>query len=381
MDLFQLNIDGITLLGISFTAISLFLALFFSINRKFKNDGYFWLYTIILLIAFELGFKTFVHSRLFLDYPFLYSPGRYFNLLLYPAFLIFIWSITRSNPFPRNLRRYIIGMLLLYSIYLVGRWLFLDIETKINAMTLFYKDDRPGPFNYWGNTGTLLRGVIIPLLFLITIGYYFIIFKKKSTSKPDKRLLFLLTVVLTLYFLFTITSNYLYRLLYQNTGFSMIEWPIDIIFLSIVLLILCVVSLLVNMGSMLFPELKYAGSSLKETDYDALLNNITELLENEALYLEKSLTIKQVADRLSVNSKYISQVINSKEGMTFTHFINTYRIEVAKEKLLNNGAKILTLEAIGNECGFKSKSTFFGAFKKITGQTPAQFLRQDKDLV
>lgn len=271
--------------------------------------------------------------------------------------------------------------LVLYLIYLIGRWLFLDIETKTRTMTLFFKDDRPGPFNYWGNTGVFLRAVGIPLFFLIAIGYYFMKFRRNSNSKSDKRLVFLLTAVITLYFLFTLTSNNLYRLLYQNTGFSMIEWPIDIVFLSIVLLIFCAVSLLVNMGSSLFPEIKYAGSSLKQTNYDLILNNVIQLMENDNVYLEKSLTIKQVADRLSVNSKYISQVINDKKGTTFTHFINTYRIEAAKKQLLNNDAAILTLEAIGYESGFKSKSTFFSAFKKVTGLTPSQFVKKHQNIV
>lgn len=33
----------------------------------------------------------------------------------------------------------------------------------------------------------------------------------------------------------------------------------------------------------------------------------------------------------------------------------------------------LSIEAIGFECGFNSKSTFFSVFKSLTGMTPTQF--------
>jgi len=52
--------------------------------------------------------------------------------------------------------------------------------------------------------------------------------------------------------------------------------------------------------------------------------------------------------------------------------VNLFRIEAAK-KLLQANSK-LTIEAIGQECGFKSKSSFYSAFKKRTGTTPSKFV-------
>ena len=63
-----------------------------------------------------------------------------------------------------------------------------------------------------------------------------------------------------------------------------------------------------------------------------------------------------------------------EQSCNFTIFVNEYRINQAKELIVTD--KHLKLESIGYACGFNSKSTFYSAFKKITGMTPAQFKEQ-----
>ncbi|RDY59399.1 helix-turn-helix domain-containing protein [Flagellimonas nanhaiensis] len=101
-------------------------------------------------------------------------------------------------------------------------------------------------------------------------------------------------------------------------------------------------------------------------------------MQSERLYLQKSINIGVLAKKLDTNSKYISQAINHELGKSFTDFLNGYRVEEAKKQLLDQKNNNLTLEAIGTMAGFGSKSAFFGAFKKHTGQTPSQFLEENK---
>jgi AraC-like DNA-binding protein len=131
----------------------------------------------------------------------------------------------------------------------------------------------------------------------------------------------------------------------------------------------------VNSGSQLFPAAKYAGSALSSKEYPRILTQVIVLLSTEQLYLQPGLTLKDIADRLKINSKYISQAINGQLQMSFTDFINDYRVEEAKKQLLHPDNKLLTLEAIGQKAGFQSKSTFFTLFKKKTGLTPLQFVK------
>ena len=105
--------------------------------------------------------------------------------------------------------------------------------------------------------------------------------------------------------------------------------------------------------------------------------SLIKLMEQEKLYLDQSLTIHTLAKELSTNSKYLSQLINSEFDKSFVVFVNEYRVNEAKELLLNQENHNLTIEAIGNQAGFKSKSSFNSAFKKFTGQTPSVFIKMN----
>ena len=78
------------ILGIGLSFMGIFISLYYVISKKCIEDGYFWLYAIIFLLGLELGHKTFLLSRTYEQFPFLYSPGRYYNLMVYPAFLFLV---------------------------------------------------------------------------------------------------------------------------------------------------------------------------------------------------------------------------------------------------------------------------------------------------
>lgn len=75
----------------------------------------------------------------------------------------------------------------------------------------------------------------------------------------------------------------------------------------------------------------------------------------------------------SVN--HLSQAVNSGFNMSFFDFLNSYRIEEAKTILLRCDAMSQSILDVSFAVGFNSNSAFYAAFKKATGQTPAQFRR------
>jgi AraC-like DNA-binding protein len=108
-----------------------------------------------------------------------------------------------------------------------------------------------------------------------------------------------------------------------------------------------------------------------------LKEDLVFLMEKKSLFLDLTLNIQELSNRLKTNNKYLSTLINQEFEMNFVSFVNSYRIEEAKKLLLDPDKENLTIEAIGNEAGFKSKSAFNVAFKKITGVTPSAFVKAD----
>ncbi len=120
---------------------------------------------------------------------------------------------------------------------------------------------------------------------------------------------------------------------------------------------------------------KYASSKLNESDKEAILSRLAQLMQNEHLYRTPNLTLKLLSERLQVPDKHLSQVINECCGQNFCEYINRLRIEEAKLQLCHPGQAHKTVLEILYETGFNSKSVFNTLFKQHTGETPTRYRR------
>lgn len=108
----------------------------------------------------------------------------------------------------------------------------------------------------------------------------------------------------------------------------------------------------------------------------AMQNNIEELrnfMKEKEPYLNPNLTIQNLADELGKPVRELSILINYNFKQHFYDFINSYRIDKAKELLKNTSSKDLMVFEIFYDVGFNSKSSFNTAFKKQVGKTPTQY--------
>ncbi|MFT6842654.1 MAG: AraC-like DNA-binding protein [Psychroserpens sp.] len=80
------------------------------------------------------------------------------------------------------------------------------------------------------------------------------------------------------------------------------------------------------------------------------------------------------SSEIHISPHKLSQLLNDNLGKSFASFINEYRIEESQKLLREN--KNYTLEAIGFEAGFSSKSSFYATFKKLVGVTPFEYKKQ-----
>lgn len=108
-----------------------------------------------------------------------------------------------------------------------------------------------------------------------------------------------------------------------------------------------------------------------------LVNFIEQAIAAEQLFKIKSLSVTQLAGSISMPAHLLSYVLNEHYKKRFTDFINGYRVEYVKQQLRQGREwKQNKIEALGQEAGFASRSTFFAAFKKREGVTPAAYAEQ-----
>lgn len=125
-------------------------------------------------------------------------------------------------------------------------------------------------------------------------------------------------------------------------------------------------------------EAAYTLNPDQEANY---FNSLLHLMEQENLYRKSDLKLNDVAARLNTNVKYVSQLIKLRTGHSFTGFVNTYRINEFKHRILDEQARHLTIIAIAEECGFNSKATFNRVFKEMEGTSPKAYREQRLKLV
>lgn len=116
--------------------------------------------------------------------------------------------------------------------------------------------------------------------------------------------------------------------------------------------------------------------SITDEEITNLYNQLVDLMNQEKLYLEPRLNLKNIADRLDLPPAIVSKVVHDKYGHHFNDFVNKFRIEEVKRHLKDKSSANLKIVAIAYKCGFNSESTFFRVFKKYTGETPSGYQRK-----
>ncbi|MCC4230103.1 AraC family transcriptional regulator [Zunongwangia profunda] len=112
---------------------------------------------------------------------------------------------------------------------------------------------------------------------------------------------------------------------------------------------------------------------VSEEEVGNMLSVIHEYIEASKCFTKQDLTIIDLADAVNIHPKRISYAINKALDINFNNYINNFRVEYAKELFQSDKARNLSVEGIGMEAGFHSKSTFYTSFNKLEGTTPAKY--------
>ncbi len=116
---------------------------------------------------------------------------------------------------------------------------------------------------------------------------------------------------------------------------------------------------------------KYEKSPLTLQTKSDILARLEKLMLQEKLFLNSSLNLGEVARKLSVVPRYLSQVINELKEQNFYDYVNGYRIEEAKKILSDPAHDSEKILSILYDCGYNSKSVFNSVFKRTHRITPS----------
>ena len=124
----------------------------------------------------------------------------------------------------------------------------------------------------------------------------------------------------------------------------------------------------------------YRHSPLKAEERMVLKNEIIRFFNETDDYLQPGFSLAALSEALHKPRHYLSETINSEMNSTFYDLVNTKRIEFVLQQLKNNVHEKVTVETLGYDAGFNTKSAFYHHFKKHTGKTPGQYKSQISSL-
>jgi AraC-like DNA-binding protein len=121
---------------------------------------------------------------------------------------------------------------------------------------------------------------------------------------------------------------------------------------------------------------KYDNSTLSQSGAETLVIKLRELMKNEEVFLDNNISLVSLSKTLKITPHHLSQALNEQLGQNFYDFINSARIERAKDMLVSSSFQKLSIIDVAYQVGFNNKTSFNNAFKKYTQVTPTQYRSQ-----
>ena len=128
-----------------------------------------------------------------------------------------------------------------------------------------------------------------------------------------------------------------------------------------------------NIADVVFDEREGAKLTEIKVNNKDLKEKLTGFMEKEKAFLDPHFRITTLCVKLYTNRTYLSNLINSEFEMSFSEFINQYRIKYAKKLMTADTDSNYSINHFSEEAGFGSVSSFNRAFKQLEGITAGEF--------
>ncbi len=337
---------------------------------KYKSKNAIYIFGLLILLIFNLLSYFIDNISSVNKYPFLKGINEITLFLYGPLIYLYVKRIMLNE---KGKRRY---LSLLHFLLAAIVFIFLSpiLYRDIGLPLLRRLNHLPLLFNRY-SLGELVTDLL--MFYSHILVYFYISYKllgKKSIGKSRNKQSVNFRRVFKGYFVFAFVFVLIFFLKpvinYPNI-FYQVSTALLIFHISgICYLVLNDKEFSLRINSLRVSSKKSIVSTENQKEY---LQRLIDYFDSDKPYLNKDLTISMVAQDIGITSNNISFIVNENLNQRFNDFVNGYRVELAKEYLKDTSKELYTIEAIANEVGFNSKSTFNAAFKKATQQTPSQF--------
>ena len=161
---------------------------------------------------------------------------------------------------------------------------------------------------------------------------------------------------------------------YSNKLIDAVDWYPVYIPLAIMIYWLGIKGYAISQADNISGKKSAAGNSiLSSAIIHQTVSSLKKAMDDEKLYLNSNLNLNLLSEHTGITQKTISAVLNQHLNKSFNEFVNEYRVECFKHKLLHPDMQNFTIAGIALDCGFSSQATFQRTFKQITGMSPSEF--------
>jgi AraC-like DNA-binding protein len=115
---------------------------------------------------------------------------------------------------------------------------------------------------------------------------------------------------------------------------------------------------------------RYEKSGLSETEADDLFRRIEHLMADAKPFTDPELNRDSLATLLGADARTVGEAVNRAGGSSLAVYLRQQRLAEADRLLAAPENARVSLEALGMQAGFRSRSRFYAAFEEAYGETP-----------
>lgn len=118
-------------------------------------------------------------------------------------------------------------------------------------------------------------------------------------------------------------------------------------------------------------EVAYSNTKLANVDIALKRDALDHAMRSEHLYQNEELNLSTLAEVVDLTPHQLSELINTEFNVGFSKFVREHRVRAAKTLLSTDTTS--SILAISMMTGFRTQSSFYSAFKELTGMSPGAY--------